>query len=172
MPNFSHPRHVILETLIRNQATTLQKLMQALGIGENYTPVEYLRVHKLMSRLLKGGMVSRASNPRHGLTSYTITTQGRNAFVELDKKISQELKGKLARKKKAPTEAPDDAPVVVRPVMSSATTPPSLDVVRCHCCGFFIPAIDVRYSLHATGTATCPKCQGDLTDVIGGTPVD
>ncbi len=172
MPNFSHPRHVVLGILARNQAATLQDLMRALEIGENYTPDEYLRVHQLMTRLLKAGLVSRASNPRHGLTSYTITSQGHNILLDLDNKFSQETKKQLARKKKEPSESPENAPVVVRPVVSSSSTPPSLDVVKCPHCNFRIPAPEVRHSLYATGTATCPKCECDLTEVIGGTTED
>ncbi len=79
----------------------------------------------------------------------------------------------LARKKKESPETAGDAPVRVTPVVPAAPpNPSSLDVVRCPRCNFLIPAKDVRQSLHATGTATCPKCQNDLADAIGGTNVD
>ncbi len=182
MPNFSRPRHVVLETLARNPATTLQNILRALGIGDNYTQSEYLRVHKLVTRLLQADLISRAKNSRHGLTSYSITPQGIDALAEFDHKLRdklqsripnrdefpQEMNEQMARKKKASSESPDEAPVRVTPVVSPVSPPPSLDVVRCPSCGFFVPANEVRHSLHATGTANCPKCQYDLSDVIGG----
>lgn len=172
MPNFSHQRYVVLTILARDHTTNLQNLMRALGIGENFSQAEYLRVHQLMTRLFKAGLVSRDSNPRHGLTLYTITSEGRNTLVALNSKVSQEMNTQLARKKRESTGTPDDAPVRVSPVISSAAVPPSLDVVRCPHCNFSIPANVVRSALRQTGLASCPECQYDLTDSIGGSPVD
>jgi DNA-binding MarR family transcriptional regulator len=176
MPNFSYPRYVVLNALVQRQSATLQDLMRVLGIGENYTAAEYLRVHRLMSRLNKVGFVSRTANARHGFTLYSITPEGHDALRLLCEKYQ------ARRHQVIPTGAYPSCGMNVFPAETASTvlkatnlkplplptTSSSLDVVRCHNCSVLIPGKEVRHALYETGTILCPKCQFDLTDTTRG----
>jgi DNA-binding PadR family transcriptional regulator len=182
MPNFSRPRYLVLDALDRrsSQSATLQDLLRVLGIGENYTPTEYLRVHRLMSRLNKAGLVSRAKNARHGLTLYNITPEGNNALGLLREKYfarQQQVIPTRAFPLHATNEPPAETTSTVQEATIVKPLPPpaisiaassSLDVVRCPRCNVLIPGKEVRHALYVTGTIICPKCKFDLTDTTRG----
>lgn len=142
---------------------TLGNIFRELGLGEQVSRGEYIRVHQFVRGFVKQGLINQKKEPRHGESTFFLTTKGKevantllHAYEEKVRKIL-EWNPSIYKQRISPSPIP---PVLALPPKKPSVIIP--DEVSCPQCGAKKLGRDVQTLISSKQKVWC-ECGYNLT---------